>query len=411
MRGLRFGLVILAAFLLSFALGGLAYAFHSGGVAECTGCHSMHSPKDVTIGALLIGADQSSTCLSCHQHAGDKGPSSYHVSTAETDMPAGTAPLQRSPGGDFGWVKKTYTFVQRGNTSTEDGQTHGHNIVATDFGYVADTANATAPGGTFPAANLACNSCHDQHGQYRRLTGDVIAKTGLPIKASGSYNGANNEPDASNAVGVYRLLRGAGQTAGPATFNGNPAAKAPSTYNQTEATNQVRVAYGNLTTNNNERWGDWCATCHARMHSDGFYVHPVDETLGSTIMANYNSYVKTGDLTGTAANSFTSLVPFIDSASTYADLAKNASNTNGVLTGPDANSRVSCVTCHRAHASGFPFMLRWSMENEFMVSNGVYQTQSLGRSAAEAAAGYYDRPVTQFATYQRVLCNKCHAKD
>jgi hypothetical protein len=34
-----------------------------------------------------------------------------------------------------------------------------------------------------------------------------------------------------------------------------------------------------------------------------------------------------------------------------------------------------------------------------------------GRVAAETQAAYYDRPVTAFASYQRVLCNKCHAKD
>ena len=34
-----------------------------------------------------------------------------------------------------------------------------------------------------------------------------------------------------------------------------------------------------------------------------------------------------------------------------------------------------------------------------------------GRLAVETQAAYYDRPVTAFATYQRVLCNKCHAKD
>ena len=34
-----------------------------------------------------------------------------------------------------------------------------------------------------------------------------------------------------------------------------------------------------------------------------------------------------------------------------------------------------------------------------------------GRLGAETQAAYYDRPVTAFASYQRVLCNKCHAKD
>jgi hypothetical protein len=33
------------------------------------------------------------------------------------------------------------------------------------------------------------------------------------------------------------------------------------------------------------------------------------------------------------------------------------------------------------------------------------------RTAAEIQAAYYDRPATKFATYQRVYCNKCHAKD
>jgi hypothetical protein len=93
----------LAAIALAIGLGTNAYAFHSGGVAECSGCHSMHSPYPGG-NSLLVGADQSSACLSCHQHAGDTAPSSYHVSTADGDMPIGTAPLQRNPGGDFGWL-------------------------------------------------------------------------------------------------------------------------------------------------------------------------------------------------------------------------------------------------------------------------------------------------------------------
>jgi hypothetical protein len=37
--------------------------------------------------------------------------------------------------------------------------------------------------------------------------------------------------------------------------------------------------------------------------------------------------------------------------------------------------------------------------------------QHRGRLEGDAQAAYYDRPATVFATYQRVLCNKCHAKD
>ena len=66
-----------------------AYAFHSGGVAECEGCHSMHSPADPAGGFLLVDVSPSDTCLSCHESAtGDSGPSSYHISTRTVDLGA-----------------------------------------------------------------------------------------------------------------------------------------------------------------------------------------------------------------------------------------------------------------------------------------------------------------------------------
>jgi predicted CXXCH cytochrome family protein len=409
---------------------GSAYAFHSGGVAECSGCHSMHSPK-AGGSFLLVGSDQSSTCLTCHEHAGDTGPSSYHISTASADMAAGLTgpgapPKQRTPGGDFGWLKKTYSWTLSGATETETGESHGHSIVAADNGYAA-ASTAAAPGGSFPSAQLSCVSCHDPHGQYRRLSGGSIAKAGAPIKASGSYNGTANEPTSSEAVGVYRLLAGSGYTKGGVTFNGVPAAKAPSTYNQSEAADQVRVAYGAggvATAAGQATWGNWCGTCHSAMHSSGNYVHPVDQSLGSTIAGLYGSYVKSGDMAGTAASSFSSLAPFATSSADYAALATLASNTDAQLGGPVTADQVTCLSCHRAHASGFPHALRWQQEYEFITVGGQYMgsdnplvtgnragAQHRGRTIAENVAAYYDRPATQFATYQRVLCNKCHAKD
>ena len=421
MRGMKLGLVIFGAAILTLALGGLAYAFHSGGVAECSGCHSMHAPK--TGGSnLLIGTDQSSTCLTCHEQAGLATPSSYHVSTASADLPVGTPPKQRTPGGDFGWLKKTYSFTVRSATTTEAGQTHGHNIVATDNGYLPDTDNTTAPGGTFSAANLGCQSCHDPHSQIRRLNDGTFVKGGTrgaataPIVASGSYDNSGT-PVAGQAFGTYRLLRGLNDASQGVTYTGVALAVAPSTYNQTEATNQVRVAYGATGINT---WGNWCATCHPGMHSSGNYVHPVDEGLGSTLAANYNAYVKSGDLTGNSATAFTSLVPFAENTGDLTVLASHAKNNNSQLGGPGDSDKVMCLTCHRAHATGWPEMLRWNMEGEFMTYNSLYPgTDSTptvpqfarGRLAAETQAAYYDRPVTQFASYQRLLCNKCHAKD
>lgn len=424
MKTPRVFLALLATAIIVLLAGGAPQAFHSGGVAECGGCHSMHSAR-AGGSFLLVGTDQSSTCLTCHLRAGDTGPTSYHIATADADMPAGTAPLQRTPGGDFGWLRKTYSFTVRGTAITEDGATHGHNIIAADNGYTVDPHNATAPGGTFPSAQFSCISCHDPHGQFRRLSTGSIARTGAPIIASGSYAtntapGYAEPPAAGTALGVYRLLAGAGYTKGGVTFLGVPAAKVPSTYNRTEATTQTRTAYGNASTNGHVSWGNWCATCHGDMHSNGNYVHPVDETLGSTIAGIYKTYVKSGDLTGDGINGFSSLVPFIEGTSDYATLATHAVNNDSQLTGPTASDQVSCLSCHRAHASGWEYGLRWNMEGEFLVYNSLYPGTDTtptvpqfarGRTSAETQAAYYGRPVTQFASYQRVLCNKCHAKD
>jgi predicted CXXCH cytochrome family protein len=417
---------LVAAAALAFGFS-QAYAFHSGGVADCAGCHSMHSPK---VGGtfLLIGSDQSSTCLSCH--AAGSGLSSYHVAT--NPLPATGIPSQRSPGGDFSWTGISFFYTGREGAVREGGETHGHNIVAADFaaqGFSADPVNTVAPGGTFASSQLGCQSCHDPHGQVRRIGGDVTftwGRTGAPIIASGSYSNSA-VPSATQAVGHYRLLRGGNDSTQGVNFAGYVYAIAPSTYNQTEATNQVRVAYGNDAGTNTI--GQWCATCHPAMHSSGNYVHPVDEGLGSTIAQNYGKYVSSGIMTGTAASSYSSLNPFAEATSSFTVLKSHARNNGSQLGGPSSSDTVMCLSCHRAHASAFPEALRWYSENEFITradtSTGLASypgsdvpgmssgNTNVGRTAAFWQAGYYDRPASVFGAggFQRQLCNKCHAKD
>ena len=223
-------------------------------------------------------------------------------------------PVNRTPGGDFSWLLLNFSYTSHGATTSNPGNGHGHNIVALDYGMVASPTNTTAPGGTFSSANLYCNSCHDPHNKMRRdSTGAIDNMMGnttatLPIIGSGSYpssvpgaTGATpgvTAPGANQAVGVYRLLAGYGTytAAGEIPYAGVPIAIAPSTYNQTEATNQVRVAYGVGTGTNMVAWGTWCATCHtAFINGTGNHYHPVDAnaTLSSgNEQVNYNEYVE-----------------------------------------------------------------------------------------------------------------------
>jgi len=415
MKGLKVTVFIIAAALFALGFSANADAFHSGGVAECMGCHNIHDAKSSS--SLLAGSDVSSTCINCH---GVSGASSYHIVTPDADMPAGTPPGNRTPGGDFGWLKKTYTYSPRtGTTTVDEGDRHGHNIVAADFGYAADATNLTAPGGNMDATLLSCNSCHDNHGKLRRLSDGSVAVTGAPIIASGSYNNSA-DPAAGQSVGVYRLLRGTGSTAGTGgkTFSAVFNAVVPSTYNRTEATTATRVAYG-------AGISDWCSTCHPDMHSatSSKMTHPVNQGLSALVVANYNAYIGSGNMTGTSATSYDSIVPFqTDNTTDYAVLKGLSANDGSKTTGPATSDRVMCLSCHRAHATGWEYMTRWNNAGEFIAVDGVWPgtdsastvaqaaKYSQGRTVAETAKAYNDKPMG-YGSYQRSLCNKCHAKD
>jgi len=421
MKTVKLSLVIMAAALLTIGLGGMAYAFHNGGVANCESCHTMHnsvgdtavvkgSTKFQGVAYLLKGSDQSSTCLNCH--AGSDGVGHGYV-VMTYSVPAG-APLGYSPGGDFAWLKKTYS------SSDSTGSRHGHNVIAKDFTLSADATLTQAPGGSYKASDLTCISCHDPHPKARITTDYKIVYPAVgtavpPIYQYGSYGDAPTTAD--GAVGVYRLLGGNGykpvSSGGPAFNSDPPVAVAPKTYNRSENSTDTRVAYGT-------GMSEWCANCHGQIHADNLsnFIHPASSAagaqLGSTIAGNYNAYVKSGDLTGSDKTSYTSLVPYEEGLGLSADninTLKTHAGTNGdgSTAGPSGTANVMCLTCHRAHASGFNQMTRWNMA-EFITSAGAY-VPSGTMTTTEYQAAMYDRAPSKFATYQRSLCNKCHVKD
>jgi hypothetical protein len=221
-------------------------------------------------------------------------------------------------------------------------------------------------------------------------------------------------------VGVYRLLGGKGYATSlyegyPFTAD-PPAAVAPSEYNRPEDRGETRVAYG-------RGMSEWCANCHATLlwGAGGSKTHPAGNgaRLTAKILANYNAYVASGNLTGSPATAYSSMVPFEMGTGDYGVLKRTAGSV-GASAGPDATANVMCLTCHRAHASGWDHATRWNMRGEFLVYNGDYPgiddiavppRISQGRTRAETRKAFYDRPATAYATYQRSLCNKCHARD
>jgi len=385
---------LLAAALLFLGFGTSALAFHDGSVAHCDGCHTMHNSEDGqsiieggvvgTTGAhLTLGADPGSTCLSCHEGSG-----TYHVfSTNGNNL---------TPGGDFYWLTKTFSWTENGNTITRNGYSFGHNVIAADFGLVQDPVLSTAPGGTFQSAWLTCSSCHDPHGKKLNKT--------VPIVASGSYRG-NYNTNPAEALGNFRLLGDQGYPAGPgySFINRPPIATTPSPFSAgRNETDSSHTDYGS-------GMSEWCGNCHTTFVAGaGEHRHAASNqaTMGpSGIDTNYNIYVKTGDLTGTRATAYLALVPF--ERGTSAPTNTNPSSTQG----PDPNSNVMCLSCHRAHASAFPNAGRWDFEAALLADSHP-QDGDAGASGGDRLNSYYGRDVVSvFGDGQRSLCNKCHVQD
>lgn len=413
---------------LLLATAGPAWAFHDGGVASCDGCHTMHNTSGgQTVGSgnryLLRGSDASSTCLLCH--AGSIPADGYRVVTSPPPAP-GNPPVQLSPGGDFAYLQKTYSWINAatGLPATSSGDAHGHNIVAADFLFFPDGRFATAPGGSYPSAAMGCTSCHDPHGKYRQLdNAGTTDTTGKPIVASGSYGAL---PTPSAAVGSYRLLAGAGYlppslgaTPAAAFVTNPPVAVAPAVYNRSEGAGDVRVAYG-------RGMSEWCANCH------GAYQHTLTGTSpvashpagsGATMQTGadeYNAYLKSYLYTGTIATAYTSLVPFEEGTADLSQLAADTASTAGATAG----SSVSCLTCHRAHASAWDNATRWNTTAGSYLTvagswpgtnaptmDGQKGENATGKTVQEYQQAMYGRDASAFATNQGSLCNKCHWND
>jgi hypothetical protein len=403
MKPIKLFMIVTAAALIIFGVGGYALAFHDGGVAHCDGCHTMHNSESGvsiiengvvgTAGAhLTIGATPTETCLNCHEGSG-----TYHVFNNDTSDPS---KVNFTPGGDFYWMKKEFVYNLHGETHTNAADNHGHNVIAPAYGLTPETENGTgkAPGGSYPTNDLHCSSCHDPHGKK-------INKTG-PIEESGSYGA---DPTAVE-TGNYRLLGDIGYAPGPGTvvFTAKvPIATTGSPFGPLR--NETKTSH----TDYGQGMAEWCGNCHTDFVGNGgagVHRHPASNaaTLAGiqNLANNYNIYVKTGDTNGTSATAYEPIVSFERQITDPTLLDPTTTE------GPDGNSNVMCLSCHRAHASAFPNAGRWDFETEFPTSDYHPKDSDTGAVAGDALAAYYGRDVeSEFGSAQRSFCNKCHLKD
>jgi len=371
MKFIKLLLVIMAAAMIALALGGNALAFHDGGVAYCAGCHTMHNSQDGSPiasaqygGHLLLQQDSSSTCLRCHADYGQL-----------SGMGGENSPLPGTgygSGGDFYWLKRTFTWSAHGHESSSTGDSHGHNIVAGDFGLPMGDQTpgmGTAPGGSYNG-DLSCASCHDPHGN-----------TNFRMLRDAPYDGAN--------------------------FRTVPVAQGTSR-------RTIAGTTGAVTDSNHTAFlkdmSEWCAGCHTTfINGVGARMHPADHAMSTDYVNQYNQYVSSANPEGgSQATAYNELVPFQLGAS------KSESDLNTQSTeGPLGSGEVMCLSCHRAHASAFQDAGRWDFTTEFLYDSHPAGSGD-GSTPEERLHSYYGRTWTDPEVdelSQRSLCNKCHGKD
>lgn len=301
---MKFGLLIILS-LLCLPLPGLAGEWHVAGSLECGECHLQHgsNQRDPTVeGAYVFLLRKSSVnelCMSCHDGTDPTAP--------DVIAPApmyNSTPSEESAAGALAMVGAI--------------NPNGHSI----------GIELLTPLQQVPAQReLNCVSCHSAHGNgnYRNLLVDP-AGTGASLLIQQGVN----------------------------VFTGTQPDNPPSSAGSVAAYNRDNVGYGSGMT-------AWCSSCHDQLGSNSyasapahFNSHPSDVALNTYPYDDHTdpAHWIAGSGEGFAAigqSAATLRVPFLAPEATDFQTSRTAA----------ADSRVTCVSCHKAHGSSYRKGMVW----------------------------------------------------
>lgn len=355
--------IVMLLILLSMVLVS-STAFAISGV--CSNCHTMHNSQNglgevqtysggsITTGVTtpqqyLLKAD----CIACHTGATGQTNSFGAPIVVHTTVPSGQGGTYTLAGGDFCWVAT-------GIGTPVDSK--GHNVsglAAADLSILpANTppgwdANATSGfafgqvGSTWASNQLTCAGTYGCHGMHNAtgITGAHHGNTGLTATQAGTVGTPPTTVGSS-----YRFLGGISGLE-QSQWNWNESASSHNEYfgaNDTALRGSAGNVYGNKDTISFS-----CAECHGFFHSyiddttqgSPWLRHPTDIALkGTGEYTNYTAY------------------------STQAPVARDTVVSSMSATVTPGDDIVMCLSCHRAHGSPEPDLLRWTYSG--MVAGG-----------------------------------------
>jgi len=327
------GMLVLLVLLLSAAQSVCAAV-----TGDCVNCHTMHNSQDGS--AVVTGGPSENLtnfdCIGCHSSSGSATINT--VGTSRVPIVYNhTAPSSPLAGGNFYWV-------------VENGDNYGHNV----FGIVGqDQSLSVAPGAEpgieyqsdcsvcHAALEKGCKSCHWPRHHAAGDGGIADQSDGWYRFLGSAMDAAVNPDDVDGAPGVIGVEN--------ADWEQTPSSTAHNVYKGTATVYGDGESYYPK----DNSIGSFCGGCHEKFHNSAvagpslaWIRHPSD-----VVLPNSGEYAD-----------YTTYNPLVPVAKQTLDGSVSSTVT------PD-DDVVTCLSCHRAHGSPYPDMLRWDYQND-CVSGG-----------------------------------------
>lgn len=289
------------------AAGGTAKLLQTtGGVADlCLNCHEQGGSLQADYGPPIVKSLNGSSGLS------ESSPDPIDFAT------------EIAAGGDFYYANSV-------DGSGDWAIGYGHNV--------PDTSGLTPPGGDTPLTDngstlFTCTNCHDPHGVVDVRDGGAVSDT----------------------INDYRNLKKTPTGSGSTSVTLDTSVNEGESYITLSTGEDVYPITGNTYAEGANGIARWCATCHDSWHEDiasggnndgtDWQRHPVDEPMVGGLRGNVTDWAN-----------YVSL-----SENTKLPMAGGTVNNNyyGDTTS-DGTAKVSCISCHFAHAGPFKNALRWN---------------------------------------------------
>lgn len=312
-----------------------AYAALSG---QCANCHTMHDSQN----GIGVGADGQfayllrDSCIGCHTGTNSAGNAVPYV-LSEGEPNYGTDTLA---GGNFYWVA----------SSGGGNDTKGHNVLGISN---PDTNLTEAPGNPYSCAS----SCHMSL---------AVQQTVVPEYGSGcegchlelKHHAPNAAPGevTTQAHGWFRFLAGhdSGDGLGVEGIEDNDweYTNGASDHNEYLGFAGIHTDAAGFYNQGNTMTG-YCCGCHGEFHvqtdSGAWIRHPSDAVIPDS--GEYAAY-----------EVYSTQAPVA-----RPDLSGYTGPSSTVTPGTDL---VMCLSCHRAHGSPYPDMLRWDYNTQIAGGGG-----------------------------------------